>query len=365
MTTFDASPDAADLFLMQHDPTYRPALDSSPSERPNADIATQSDTRQMELGELLVAGSRDMDADIYMEADIDMEEYVDAKTQRLRQRIERRGFFHDLTRACNSDAERRERVKLCLRQLEHTRAEDIRAAVVAVLDDTLASLHYPFTQRRDFIASRLGGCVETANKRVRRGHYVLTVAARMAAEQSDDTAESEPVDETPKRLKPDLRKATRNTMFDSDARRCAIASLSPEEQNAFVRLLERESVEGEIDAIDMADRASRITMLPHSFNRVLDDVGRSDDQSRRLLARMSPADRKALVADWVSEEIDAAISGTAEQRQAARAKYGSREYDRLVARFLEQRKARGAKLPRKHSNKSTTYAKLDPKGIAA
>jgi hypothetical protein len=271
----------------------------------------------------------------------DLDEDIDAKTLRLREQIKRREFFRDLLRVCNSDEERRARINRCIHQLERTRAEDIRAAIVAALDDALAGLHHTFNQRRDYIASRLGVSVATANARVKQGQQILALAARMAAEKPDDVAESEPLAAPPKFIKPNIRSATRNTQFDSDARRSAIASLSPEEQIHFVRLLERQSVEGEIDAIDKADRASRIKMLPHAYNRVLDDLGRSDDQSRRLLARMSREDRTALVADWVSEDIDAAIGGTAEQRQAARAKYGSREYDRMVFQFIRQNKTRG------------------------
>jgi hypothetical protein len=320
MTSFDAPHQAG-----QHDPDYNPM---ELPYRPAA-LTSLSDARQSTGGDMLAQDHRDLDDDL------------DAKTLRLRERIERRGFFRDLLRACTSDEERRAQVKRCIRQLEHTLAEDIRAAIVASLDDSLAGLHYTFKQRRDWIAARLGVSVATANARVKRGQQVLALAARMAAERPDDVADSGPVAASPKCIKPDLRKATRNTPFDSDARRAAIASLSPDEQNAFVQLLERKSVEGEIDAIDKADRASRITMLPHAFNRVLDDVGRSDDQSRRLLARMSPEDRKALVAEWVSEDIDAAIGGNADQRKAARDKYGSREYDRMVRQYVEQNKARG------------------------
>lgn len=321
MTSFDAPHQAG-----QHDP------DCNPNELPfsPASLTLISDARQSRGGELLAQGNRDLDDDI------------DAKTFRLREQIKRREFFQrGLLRDCRSDDERRARVERCISQLEHTRAEDIRAAIVAALDDALAGLHYTFKQRRDYIASRLGVSVATANARVKRGQHILALAARMAAEKSDDLVDAEPTDATPKCIKPNLRSATRNTQFDSDARRSAIASLSPEEQVAFVRLLERQSVEGEIDAVDKADRASRIKMLPHAYNCVLDDVGRSDDQSRRLLARMSPEDRTALIADWVSENIDAAIGGNADQRQAARDKYSSREYERMVRQYIEQNKTQG------------------------
>ncbi len=109
-----------------------------------------------------------------------------------------------------------------------------------------------------------------------------------------------------------------------------------------MRLLDRQSTEGEIDAVEKDDRATRIKMLPHSFNRVLDDVGRSDDQSRRLLARMSPEERKALCADWMAETVDAAIGGSAEQRQAARDALNPREYSKMVRAFVERHKTQRA-----------------------
>lgn len=320
MTSFDASHQAR-----QHDPERNACeLPFSP-----AALTLISDARQRSGGEMLAQDHRDLD------------DGIDAKTLRLREHIKRREFFRDLLRVCNSDAERQAQVKRCIRQLERTGAEDIRAAIVAAMDDALAGLHYTFKQRRDKIASCLSVSVATANARVKRGQQVLALAARMAAEKPDDVADAEPAATNPKCIKPNLLSATRGTQFDSDTRRSAIASLSPDEQVAFVRLLERKSVEGEIEAIDKADRASRITMLPHSYNRVLDDVGRSDDQSRRLLARMSDEDRTALVADWVSEDIDAAIGGNADQRKAARDKLGSREYDRMVRQYIEQNKRRG------------------------
>lgn len=334
--------DAADAFLLQHDPSYRPVPDTTPNEIAHADIGLVSDARQSSGGDMLMSAVRPETHDNLELNGRDPDEAIDAKTVRLRKRIEHRQFLRDLLQVCNSDAERRGRVKRCIRQLGFTKAEDIRAAIIATLDDLLAGLRYTFKQRRDWIAARLGVSVATANARVKYGQQVLDLAVRMAAEKPNDVADPDPVATPPKRIKPDLRKATRNTAFDSDARRTAIAALSLEEQAVFVRLLERKSVEGDIEAIDKADRKSRIQMLPHAYNQVLDDVGRSDDQSRRLLARMSPEERSALCADWVGETIDAAIGGDADQRQAARSKFGSREYHKMVREFLARKKGAAA-----------------------
>jgi hypothetical protein len=303
-----------------------------------------SDARQSSGGDLFVSESRWFDDlnDDHHDKEIDLhplERQVDAKLGRLRQRIEMRGYFgNDLLKPPASEGERRARIKKSFRQLGRTAASDIGAAIAATIDDDMAHLGQTFKRRRDVLAQAMECSVTTANSRVMRGQRVLQDALRQAAsvkpDATDDTRPDKPT--TPKRLRSNLLDATKGTEFDSEARRVAIASLSFEEQAEFVRILEHKALDGEIGAIAKGDNVDRIRMLPHCFNQVLDDVGRSDDQSRRLLARLKDAERNALCADWMHEAVDEAIGGTSEQRRAARQKYNSREYSEMVRKFVRQ-----------------------------
>ncbi len=136
---------------------------------PPAEMALISDARQSSGCELLSSFGRDLDDDI------------DAADARLHSRIERRDFFkNDLLRACHSDAECRAKIKRCAKQLRHTKAQDIREALIAAVDEALAGLDYTFKRRRDLLASRLGVSVATVNAQIKRGQRVLAIAVQKA-----------------------------------------------------------------------------------------------------------------------------------------------------------------------------------------
>lgn len=193
---------------------------------------------------------------------------------------------------------------------------------------------------RQTIADALSCSVTTVDTLTRRGNASLRLAAAMARAKAPDDMEAEtpfsfgPPVEYDKRPEFNLERATEGTMLDSDSFRAAICELPILAQHDLVLLLQRQSVEGALDAAETAER--RLAKLSMFEIDALDIAGRNTPMMCRMLAKHTPDERKTILADWVIEATHAAIAGTPKQRADAKSNLSTKAHHEIVADWLEQ-----------------------------
>lgn len=260
----------------------------------------------------------------------------------LKQRefVEAFGFFADLTKPCDRDgliARARNSLKRLRRGI---RGEFERDVTVAVTRADLAAADMSEWAARQTIADALSCSASTVDTLTRRGNASLRLAEAVARAKANEQPDSEtapsfgPPVEYDRRPEFNLERATEGTQFDSGGFRQAILSLPMLAQHDIVLSLQRQSVEGALEAGGKAER--RLAKLSNFELDALDIVGRKDGATRRMLAQLDEAHRKTLLADWLTETTNAAIAGTADQRATARANMSTEEHHRAVADLLEQ-----------------------------
>lgn len=308
------------------------------------DMNAVADMRHLSGQDVLIAdiaASQELTDDEADVSDLNPQERAVYRAQ-LKQRefVEAFSFFAELAKPCDRDsliARARKALNRLSRGIRGTFERDV--TVAAVRSDLVAAGMSGWLVR-ETLATALGCGLTTVDTYTRRGNAHLRLAAAMATAKAIDKPEGEksfsfgPPVKYDQRPTFSLERATEGTRFDSDGFRQAVRELPMLAQHDFVVFLQRQAAESTLDAADKADQ--RLQKLSHYEIEALDIAGRNVATVRRMLAQLDPAERKTLLADWLTEATHAAIAGDAEQRATAKARYTAQEHRHLVADYLEQ-----------------------------
>lgn len=258
----------------------------------------------------------------------------------LKQRefVEAFSYFADLMKPCDRNG-LIARGRKALRRLRTIRGDFEREVTVAAVRSDLAAAGMSGWLVRQTLAEALDCGVTTVDTLTRRGNAHLRLAAAMATAKVIDGPEDEqtlsfgPPVSYDKRPTFNLERATEGTRFDSDGFRQAVRELPMLAQHDFIVFLQRQAADSTLDAARKADQ--RLQKLSHSEIEALEIAGRNTATVRRMLSQLDAAERQTLLADWITEAINAAIAGDSAQRAAA-SHYTNQEHRQIVADWLEQ-----------------------------
>ncbi|MDI4236809.1 hypothetical protein OZ411_28760 [Bradyrhizobium sp. Arg237L] len=256
---------------------------------------TRDDANPQWLDDAALRSGADRDVSLH-----NPERAVEAKRLRLREHAERRQFIERLLAQC-APSERLARVQTSLRRLHKVRSYDERALITASVDADLTALGARRYHVEDLLSHALRVSVRTAYTVLADGRALIADVLRHALPtQSLAVVQSL----MPRGAKPNLRQASRRSLFDFKACLEAISRLSAQDQTLIAREIERRVALADLEAREGLDDKEGLQKLSHSMLDDLDAVERNDATTRRQLAKRSAAERRAIVSEWVSDAVD-------------------------------------------------------------
>lgn len=197
-----------------------------------------------------------------------------------------------------------------LRRLQRARSEDERALLAACVYADLEALGASSDHRINLLAYALPKEVRTTYNVLAAGRALVADAVRHAISAQSPT-DVQSLSRAAKTVRPNMRRACKRSLFDAKAPMEAISRLSPRDQTLVAREIERRVMLADAEAREDIDGKAGLHKLACSTLDDLDFAGRNDSITRRQLAKRSPVERRFIVREMVSNELDE-MTGTPE-----------------------------------------------------
>lgn len=251
---------------------------------------------------------------------IDPATSIDSKRQH---RVALQRYYASLTKPCEDDACRYARIDAGLKLLEDAQSDFELDVIVSAIrrDCKILGIGTPAQ-----LAVVMGCSTSTVYVRMKDATLDAAIVA-IAIEREQTIAEAR----QSRRLKLDIRLATKGTVFDSPAWHREIERVYSSLRYEFVTALSRETTLSRLDGQKGADRA--LKMIPHSRLKLLAELRLLTPEICEMLGRMSEGDRDKWIAERDAEDL-AELCGDVNQRRKASGRYGSRSYEKRIKAYL-------------------------------
>ena len=317
--------DAAARFLHDVGAEYKPSADDFMARATRAMQSRASTAANVDFLDAAAFhhGTARSDGDVQLNK---LERVLDAKRNAQRALIEKREYIKALCKPV-SDAERSRRVRNSLRMIGKGKVDnnpDFRAIIAACAYADMVALGIDANRRINMIARNLpgeggqrGASNGTARRAIKTGALLLDELKRYAVPGVAASKVSTSKCTVKGRELPNIRKAVKGSLHTSEVSIAAIARLSPKDQLAVARAIERHVIDSELEAGEGIDAKAGLHKFTCAQLDMLDIAERNDRPTRRHLAKLREHEKKRVVREMVTGKLDE-LSGTQPDESAVK-----------------------------------------------
>jgi hypothetical protein len=195
--------------------------------------------------------------------------------------------------------------------LRKVRSDDEKALFAACVYEDLTALGASSGHSINLLTYALRKEVRTAYSVLSAGRTLIAVAIRHVT-STESPAVVQPRSRADKTVRPDLRASCRRSLFNSKARVQALSRLNPRDQILIAREIEQRIRLADMEVCETIEDKAGLHKLSHQMLDDLDVLRPCEPVTRRQLGKRGAAERRQIVAEWISDKLDE-LTGTQDE----------------------------------------------------